>query len=69
MQTLIPAVVQDFIPVDVSAVLSLRAVIYGLVVGLIVTLLFVWLPLAGIRDISPLAAIRSSYEPAAGRKT
>lgn len=69
LQTLIPAVVQDFIPVDVSAVLSLRAVIYGLVVGLIVTLLFVWLPLAGIRDISPLAAIRSSYEPAAGRKT
>ncbi|MFU8860992.1 MAG: ABC transporter permease [Cyclonatronaceae bacterium] len=69
LQTLIPAVVQDFIPVDVSTVLSLRAVIYGLVVGLIVTLLFVWLPLAGIRDISPLAAIRSSYEPAAGRKT
>ena len=69
LQTLIPAVVQDFIPVDVSTVLSLRAVIYGLVVGLIVTLLFVWLPLAGIRDISPLAAIRSSYEPATGHKT
>jgi putative ABC transport system permease protein len=69
LQTLIPAVVQDFIPVDVSTALSLRAVIYGLVVGLIVTLLFVWLPLAGIRDISPLAAIRSSYEPATGHKT
>ncbi|MFN2374673.1 MAG: ABC transporter permease [Cyclonatronaceae bacterium] len=69
LQTLIPAVVQDFIPVDVSSALSLRAVIYGLVVGLIVTLLFVWLPLAGIRDISPLAAIRSSYEPATGHKT
>lgn len=69
LQTLIPAVVQDFIPVDVSTVLSLRAVIYGLIVGLIVTLLFVWLPLAGIRDISPLAAIRSSYEPATGHKT
>jgi putative ABC transport system permease protein len=69
LQTIIPAIVQDFIPVDVSSALSLRAVLYGLGVGLLVTLLFVWLPLVGIRDISPLAAIRESYEPGTGKTT
>jgi putative ABC transport system permease protein len=69
LQTVIPAVVQDFVPVDVTAVLSLRAIFYGLGVGLLVTLLFVWLPLAGIREISPLAAIRESYEAKTGHKT
>lgn len=62
IQTLIPRVLADFLPVDVAFSISWGAVLMGSGIGLGVTLLFALLPLLSLRNVSPLSALRSGVE-------
>ncbi len=62
LQTLLPKVLSDFLPVQIAITTSWSAVAEGLGIGLGMTLFFALLPLLNIRRISPLLAIRSFYE-------
>ncbi len=62
IQLIFPWVMGDFLPVDVSFMISRRAVLEGLVTGFIVTAIFSLLPLLGIRGVSPLSVLRSESD-------
>lgn len=62
IQTLIPRVLTDFLPVDVTFSISWPSVLMGSGIGLGVTLLFALLPLLSLRNVSPLSALRSGME-------
>jgi putative ABC transport system permease protein len=62
IQTMIPLILADFLPVDVAFRISWGAVLMGSGIGLGVTLLFALLPLLSLRDVSPLSALRSTVE-------
>lgn len=68
IQTIIPRVLADFLPVDVAFSISWNAVMMGSGIGLGVTLLFALLPLLSLRDVSPLSALRSSVEEGARKR-
>jgi putative ABC transport system permease protein len=63
IQYLLPFLVQDFIPIDVTIRFSWIPVMEGLIVGILMSVLFAVLPLSGIRLVSPLAILRSAIEP------
>lgn len=67
VQEALPLLLRDFLPVDVSAAISGRAVLLGLVTGVWVSLIFALLPLLRVRRISPLGALRRDYEPPRAR--
>ena len=62
IQKSLPILLQDFLPYQVDMTISWRAVMEGIVAGSIITLLFSIAPLVGIRKISPLRTLRSSFE-------
>ncbi len=62
VQYLLPLVVSDFIPIEVSVQISWLAALRGLVVGLIISTLFSVLPLVNIRFIPPLIILRTVEE-------
>ncbi|MDA0682972.1 MAG: ABC transporter permease [Bacteroidetes bacterium] len=68
IQTLIPIILGDFLPVDVSFNISWPAVFMGSGIGLGVTILFALLPLLSLRNVSPLAALRSGVDTTALEK-
>lgn len=59
LQTSIPVVLSDFLPLDVAFAVSWPAVLLGSGIGLGVTVLFTLLPLLRVRSVSPLDALRS----------
>ncbi|GIV59086.1 MAG: permease [Rhodothermaceae bacterium] len=63
VQGLLPRVLAGFLPVAVPFSVSWSALALGLGVGTGVTVLFALLPLLGVRNVSPLRALRSAYEP------
>ncbi|MEE9279804.1 MAG: FtsX-like permease family protein [Myxococcota bacterium] len=65
VQAALPAVVRDFLPVDVPFRLDLGAILTGLVLGLWVALLFALLPLLKIKGVAPLRALRRDFETGA----
>ncbi|MCK6620345.1 MAG: ABC transporter permease [Calditrichia bacterium] len=67
VQTWLPAILRDFLVVEVEFHVAWKAVLQGLLIGLGMTLLFALLPLLAIRKVSPLLAIRSSYEDSAAK--
>lgn len=63
IQLLLPAILKDLLPIqDASTSLSPTAVIYGLVVGVVFSIVFALIPLISIRKISPLQTLRMSFE-------
>lgn len=62
LQTLLPLVLRDFLPVATIATIVPKAVLLGIGVGLGTGLLFALLPLVSLRSVSPLLALRFSYE-------
>ncbi|EMR00867.1 ABC transporter permease [Cesiribacter andamanensis] len=64
----LPGLFADFLPVEVAVTPSLRAIVQGVLVGLVVSVLFALLPLLGIRRVSPLTALRASFEADGGDK-
>ena len=63
IQQFLPYVIKDILPVKVSTPVSWPAVLQGMTLGIIISVLFALLPLLSIRKISPLNALRVSYEP------
>lgn len=62
IQALLPLLLRDFLPVRIPLSISWSALLQGFAIGVWITLLFALLPLLSVRRISPLLALRSSYE-------
>jgi putative ABC transport system permease protein len=68
IHTVLPALLRDFLPVQIVLSVSWWAVIHGLLAGAILTPLFALGPLLAIRWVSPLRALRAAYEPEATQR-
>ncbi len=62
VQRLLPLVLSGFLPVDVSNAIVPSALIEGAGVGVVASVLFAMWPLAGVRRVPPLRAIRADAE-------
>lgn len=62
IQFALPTVLKDFLPVEISMNVSWTAILQGVALGLIISVLFALPSLLSVRKISPLNAIRSSVE-------
>jgi putative ABC transport system permease protein len=62
VQYVLPRLMQDFIPVTIPFFISWASLAEAMVTGFGISLLFSLLPLLGLRHVSPLLAIRASYE-------
>ena len=67
IQKLLPDVMQDFLPFQVSFQFSWLAIGKACLFGLIFCGLFALLPLLPVREVSPLAALRRGWEETASR--
>ena len=63
IQFVLPVILSDFIPVNVTVSLEPRAIVLGLLVGLWVAMVFSLLSLLRLRSISPLQALRRDADP------
>lgn len=63
IQQFLPAVLNDFLPIDIASGISWSAVGQGIILGIIISVLFALLPLISIRRISPLNTLRISFQP------
>ena len=62
IQQFLPFILKDFLPVEITTSISWSAVLEGITLGMIISVLFALSPLLSIRKISPLNALRASYE-------
>ncbi|WP_207426764.1 ABC transporter permease [Pedobacter sp. SYSU D00535] len=62
VQFLLPVVLKDLLPVDITVAISWVAILQGIALGLFISILFALLPLVSIRNISPLNTLRVSDE-------
>jgi len=62
VQLLLPELFKTFLPVQVDAGISVAAVIQGVLLGMVVSVLFALLPLLTIRQVSPLITLRAMIE-------
>ena len=62
VQVLLPRVLGDFLPVDITVRVSWGAIGVGLLTGLLMAVLFALLPLLRIRRVSPLRVLRTAFE-------
>ncbi len=60
IQTILPKVFADFLPVEVNLSISWKSVFSGVVIGLIISVLFALNPLLGVRKASPLITLRNT---------
>ena len=67
IQFLLPFVLKDFLPVEITMQISWSAIIQGIVLGLLISILFSLPSLLSVRKISPLNAIRASFEKASSK--
>jgi len=65
VQWQLPRMLADFLPIAVPVGVDYPSIVAGLGVGGWVALVFALLPLLSIRDVSPLAALRKDFDPAA----
>jgi len=68
IQFLLPLVLKDFLPVEITMHVSWFAVGQGILLGLIISILFALPSLLSVRRISPLNAIRLSFEKTGGKR-
>ncbi len=62
IQTVLPRVFADFLPVDVTFSLSCPSILGGVLTGLFVSILFALSPLIAVRRASPLITLRGIQE-------
>jgi putative ABC transport system permease protein len=59
LQQIVPVVFKDFIPVELQMGVSWEAVLEGLLLGAIISVLFTILPLVSVRFVPPLTVLRA----------
>lgn len=57
----LPEIVKDFLPIELKPVTYWPALLIGLLMGIVISLLFGLLSLIGLRNISPLSAIQLGF--------
>ena len=62
IQFLLPAVLEDFIPVELTMAISWPSIGQGILLGIIISILFALPSLLAVRRVSPLNALRLSFE-------
>jgi len=62
IQFLLPVALKDFLPVEFTMQVSWSAILQGIITGVLIAVLFALPSLLGVRNISPLNAIRVSFE-------
>jgi putative ABC transport system permease protein len=62
LQFALPMVLKDFLPVELSMGVSWSAVAQGVLLGMIISILFALPSLLSVRKVSPLNAIRQSFQ-------
>ncbi|WP_199269739.1 ABC transporter permease [Mucilaginibacter lacusdianchii] len=62
VQYLLPIVLKDFLPFDITVAISWLALGQGVVLGVIISILFALMSLISIRKISPLNTLRAAFE-------
>lgn len=62
VQTALPAVARDFVPVDVALSVSWSTVLAGLGIGVGTAVTFALLPLLRLRTVTPLVALRREFD-------
>ncbi|WP_225986397.1 ABC transporter permease [Rufibacter sp. LB8] len=62
VQQVLPQVLQDLLPIELTVGISWLAILQGVGLGVMISLLFALLPLVSIRKISPLNTLRLSFE-------
>ena len=62
IQVYLPLVFNDFLPYEVVMDISWRAILEGLTIGMVISILFALIPLLSIRNVSPLRTLRASFE-------
>ncbi len=67
VQQAFPAVLKDFLPIDINTFISWASILKGVLLGIVISVLFALLPLLSIRKISPLFTLRLSFEENARR--
>ncbi|GGI27185.1 ABC transporter permease [Pedobacter mendelii] len=68
IQFLLPIVLKDFLPVEITMQVSWSAIGQGLLLGLVISVLFALPSLLSVRRISPLNAIRATFENSTSKK-
>jgi putative ABC transport system permease protein len=68
VQLALPALVREFLPVQVEFFVSWLAVARGSGLGLLICLLFTLLPLLAVRQVPPLAVLRAGFTDDAPRR-
>src|ERR1700743_3061208 len=64
VQHILPVLLKDFIPFEITTTISWLAIGQGVLLGIIISVLFALLPLISIRNISPLNTLRINYDEA-----
>ena len=62
IQVYLPVIFKDFLPYEVVMTLSWKAIIEGIIAGLVMAMLFALAPLLSIRKISPLRTLRADIK-------
>ena len=63
VQETLPFVLTDLLPVEVDTRFSMGSALTGLGIGVWVAVIFALIPLLGVKDVSPLQALRQDFEP------
>jgi len=64
IQVTFPAIWAEFLPVEAQFKISWDAIIQGICIGIVISVLFALLPLIAIRKVSPLNTLRKTEEAA-----
>ncbi|HEY5689925.1 MAG TPA: FtsX-like permease family protein [Cyclobacteriaceae bacterium] len=64
IQQLVPLIFQGSLPIELQFGISWRALLEGLLLGIVISVLFTVLPLVAVRFVPPLSVLRADFEPA-----
>ncbi len=67
VQYALPAILQEFIPLDLDLSIAWQAIVEGVLLGLIIAILFSVLPLIAVRFVPPLTVLRTNFQPLRNR--
>lgn len=67
VQQILPVLFKDFLPIEITSTVSWAAILQGVGLGVLISVLFALLPLISIRRISPLNTLRAAFDDTSAR--